>query len=651
MTVTRVRFGRILLAIAFFSAAVFPACHTSPPEEYSDDGSAGEPDGMGFNPTDETLNGKKVVGLTVEPDGTTLTIVNGDVTVPSASLTYSATAALADGTTAPVSSCLWSLDRVNLGSFIGSTFKATGNEGGKGIVTCTAFGLKGTGALTVLLSDSTNTSGIDAASQTALLAATAPDAQVTKLLYPYDSTVFPRGLPSPELMWTGAAATDVYALKFEEPGMVYTSIFKATVPARATIPKEEWAKLLDTATSSAPLKVTLSRLPGGTGVAAVQSTSQSWTIATANLQGTIYYWRINTGSVVRIKPGALAPEEFIKPSKPHTCVACHSISHDGSTLVAAYAGDTSPWVTFDPKTGAENYSSGKISGFEAIYPDGSLVVYGQSTGALALAQSKGSSLEPSGLAAFGTATHPTFSPDGKKLAFGVRTNGNWLDFSNSHLAVAPFDVATKKIGAMQTLRMSGGRTMTYPSFTPDSQYIAYMDSTASRARGSSADLHLISSDGSGDVMLANAGGAGIAPADKSLNYEPTFNPIVSGGYYWVVFVSQRQYGNRLMSTVTAERHSQLWVAAIDASPKPSIDPSHAAFWLPGQDVNDQNMRGYWALDPCKKLGEGCAAGFECCDGACTSPDGKAAKVCSNPPPGSCKKLTDKKASYRYVVPV
>ena len=31
--------------------------------------------------------------------------------------------------------------------------------------------------------------------------------------------------------------------------------------------------------------------------------------------------------------------------------------------------------------------------------------------------------------------------------------------------------------------------------------------------------------------------------DARLNYEPTVNPVASGGYVWVVFTSRRMYGN------------------------------------------------------------------------------------------------------------
>ena len=69
------------------------------------------------------------------------------------------------------------------------------------------------------------------------------------------------------------------------------------------------------------------------------------------------------------------------------------------------------------------------------------------------------------------------------------------------------------------------------------------------------------------------------------------NPISVGGYIWVVFVSPRDYGNKMLSASnpTYENRKQLWVAAIDANPQPGKDPSHPAFWLPGQDLTTVNM--------------------------------------------------------------
>ena len=75
-----------------------------------------------------------------------------------------------------------------------------------------------------------------------------------------------------------------------------------------------------------------------------------------------------------------------------------------------------------------------------------------------------------------------------------------------------------------------------------------------------------------------------------------------------MFVSERTYGNTLTDTNPLSRSKQLWVTAIDANPAAGVDSSHPAFWLPGQELNNPNMRGEWALNPCRQLGEGCEGG-------------------------------------------
>jgi hypothetical protein len=132
--------------------------------------------------------------------------------------------------------------------------------------------------------------------------------------------------------------------------------------------------------------------------------------------------------------------------------------------------------------------------------------------------------------------------------------------------------------------------------------------------------------------------------DVNLNYEPTVNPIASGGYAWVVFTSRRLYGTvaqippfcsdprgvDLIQNVTTKK---LWVAAIDLNAQPGTDSSHPAFYLPGQELLAGNSRGFWVLDPCKPTGEPCSSGDQCCDGYC-QPDGNGELVCSDTPPNS-----------------
>jgi hypothetical protein len=122
-------------------------------------------------------------------------------------------------------------------------------------------------------------------------------------------------------------------------------------------------------------------------------------------------------------------------------------------------------------------------------------------------------------------------------------------------------------------------------------------------------------------------------------------PLAAGGYYWVVFTSRRKYGNIIVDDPQdAQDRKKLWVAAIDINvangenpPKTmAYDASHPAFYLPGQELPAGNMRGFWALDPCKQVGNSCETGDECCSGYCrqsTGPDGGIIFACVTPPSG------------------
>ncbi len=74
---------------------------------------------------------------------------------------------------------------------------------------------------------------------------------------------------------------------------------------------------------------------------------------------------------------------------------------------------------------------------------------------------------------------------------------------------------------------------------------------------------------------------------------------------------------------------QLWVVAIDQNPQEGVDPSHPGFWVTGQDLNTLNMRGFWALNPCKQVGGACGTGSDCCNQNCDT------GVCKEPDPNTC----------------
>jgi hypothetical protein len=105
------------------------------------------------------------------------------------------------------------------------------------------------------------------------------------------------------------------------------------------------------------------------------------------------------------------------------------------------------------------------------------------------------------------------------------------------------------------------------------------------------------------------------PDDLKQNYFPTVAPIAAGGYFWVFFDSIRHYGNLGLQR-------QLWGAAVDirADGNYGLDPSHPPFYLPGQEFGAGNHRAFAALDPCKKDGDKCTSGIDCCGGSCFLPE-------------------------------
>jgi hypothetical protein len=598
-------------------------------------GGGGGGNGSGGNLL-EDAGTDSIVALAITPADPVLVVDNGVIPPP---ITFTATGTTASGQVVSVAGD-WSYDRYDIGDVTkgGGVFTATGLLGGKGTLTFKAGQLTATTSATVQL-HVTSDPGIDPAVKGAFPGAVDADPSLT-LVYPYDQTVFPRGLLGPTVQWNGGGAADTYYVRATSTG--YDLEAWATVPAPSrwtfpVLPVDTWRQLTDS--TSGPVTLSIQRHDGAKAYLPV---TQTWTIAPANLAGTIYYWEVNTGNVLRIKPGDTAPENFLQKPSGVTCVACHSVSKDGSTLVASFHGGYSPWGTFDLATGTNLLATNDSSGFQAISANGQLVLWRHwndgafnGTGYLSLSKSNDptelAQLNPGG----GQPSHPAWSGDNTKVAFSVRSDGNGLDFNTSTLWITDVDPQGFTFSATKKLVDNDAAfpTVTFPTFSPDSQWIAFERSTQARSRGAQASIWLTNLDGSTLIPLDRANGTGLLAGDQATaTYEPTFNPVAVGGYFWLVIVSERMYGNTLTDTNPASRTKQLWVTAIDASPQPGVDPSHPAFWLPGQELDNNNMRGEWALSPCKKLGEDCTAGFECCDGFCHEDDA-GNPICDDKPAG------------------
>lgn len=654
-------------------------------------------DGGAISPLDASgVDG--AVSLAIAPAGLALEVTDLSA-LPSAQLTARAT--YADGTTHAVSAS-WTLDRIDIATIGAGTgsVSAAGNAFGTAVVTAVSAGLSATSNVTVSLKASVMATPVTADTARALSAATAPDPSVTAFAYPYDQTVFPSGLLPPEIMWNGGQAGDDYLVHVVGPSFDLSYFTTADPPSRATLDASLW-NALATSAAGAKATVSLARFSGGTAYA---SAHETWAFARANLHGFIYYWSIADGEIVKLdlttgarhpafdpgsalSLGAPAPLDAGAPGSPpwedalpahQRCVACHAVSKDGTTISSVFSrGDsTGPFGTIDVASGTvtEIGDYGVSGAFAALTPDARYAALNDNAMTMSLADTATGALIPSVLDGLQNLCDPVFSPDGTKFALATRCGEDDplaypVQYTTSDLSLYDFTVSPAPAFSNARTLLGGGATdagtgsaLAFPSFSPDSQWIFFQRGDNSRAKIDVAapyahgrdDLYVTRTEaGAAPLALDRANGVGaLADDNLHLNYAPTVNPIAEGGYIWVVFTSPRDYGNRIgagriagsttyPSDATYANPKQLWVTAVDANIG-STDPSHPAFWLPGQDDTTINMFGYWALAPCRTtLVEGgssaCTAGFECCSGFCRG------GVCVDPPSG-CHQLDERCAA-------
>jgi hypothetical protein len=364
------------------------------------------------------------------------------------------------------------------------------------------------------------------------------------------------------------------------------------------------------------------------------------------------------------------------------CMACHAVSADGSTLVAvagdigmpAFPGETTSgtpgycatagtcqedlptddraWISFDLNPTSPALTQRKMSnlfgGNVAVNPDGKYTVFGDVQ--LYLADTTtGMFYTGTGLdnVVLGTSNvglmMPAFSPDGNHLVAveGPADPSGQPSFitlagATGDLLALNFNEGTRTFSnptrfAQESTLPVGQSAIAYPSYTPDAKWVAFhsgdkptaCENTCDATETSNGAIYLANTAGGAPVRMAALTDTPTVPTiQQNHTFEPTFDPVARGGYFWVVVSNERDWGNKITvgaGKAPANANKRLWVAAVDSTPG-TTDPSHPPFYLEGQDPTRLNMRGFWANAPCIPTGQGtCGAGFECCSGYCNAP--------------------------------
>jgi hypothetical protein len=193
---------------------------------------------------------------------------------------------------------------------------------------------------------------------------------------------------------------------------------------------------------------------------------------------------------------------------------------------------------------------------------------------------------------------------------------------------------------------STGLSATFGNVNYDStsyNYWASIEDTYPNYHGSNASFTINIADNC--AVSATASGVN----DYQLNYLPAVAPTEAGGYHWVVFTSRRMYGNvatddpwdaepNMSCNSGIPPTKKLWIAAVDKNWTPGTDPSHPAFYFPGQELAAGNSNGYWVNAQCAALGASCSSDDDCCGGTGSNPSTQCGVVSTAtvPPTKQCQ---------------
>ena len=504
----------------------------------------------------------------------------------------------------------WFLDDVVVGTIDNTgLFIANGLVAGAVQVTARYGALEATTTITVQVRATQNPGGLSSEEQDALRGGGTADGAF-RWLYPYDETVFPRGLPAPLFQLGGAGAERVrVTIDIEPRSFHYEGFFAGSSPLQLRLPQEVWDAMTESARAGDAVVVGVTKLQGG---AVTGPAVETLRIAQGRLTGSIYYNTYNSpaahgGAIMRVPLGGDA--QVVQGG----CTVCHSVSANGTRIATglSWSGTETITGTGNPirsgiieldasgaATAGWTDPDGRKFSFGALTPDGAWMLSsavaptnrirglsGTMRSRLWDASTGAEIPAPSFTDVVSYAVTPQFAPDGSALAFSWFFDGGTEN--GRVLAVMSFDGSTTPpvFGAPRrvVVHPDGSRIVGWPSFTPDGSAVIYHEGTGidtSTGAGAGnpnnpiyADLRLVdltSCDAAGEHCTVSslerlngfAGGTFYQPYGEAeearSNYEPTVLPIAIGGYYWVVFTSRRAYGNTIAPGGTVAGGEDRW---------------------------------------------------------------------------------------------
>lgn len=624
-----------------------------------------------------------IVSLAIDPPMITVTV--RDV-MPAAQL-LRAFAVRRDGMRMPLNNGVWSIDSDRAATVsVDGELRINGRAGGIAHVQVEAPGAGGmrltaSATVTINLQRELAIGGGTVADYQRLFA-DAPmmdPMQSPTILYPLEGAVMPNNVAAPDVQWDRGNAGDVYRVRLQKDHLQLTAYILHTGMGFKYdwVPEPAIWRMVAESDIGLSATLTVDRAIMGSGLV-VGGTPVHFTVARAGIYGNVYYWYwagATEGFIMRVADGTAertraVPNVPPTPGRGGRCPGCHTVSRDGRFLATPLGGGVEGAAVFDflsdlsgspsPTVFPTNTIGGRF--FFAFNPDASRLLGTNAGGQMALFnRMDGSMVMNMGLPGMNS-IHPEWSPDGRTIAFINRQDGGGDVFTSGDLTLmdvidADLFGAPRTLHRGPTLAMNAeaGNADAHPTWSPDSRMIAFAHgehsysgdsfSNLNDPRAFGGALYMIPKTGGDPVRLSNANGGAMGRD----SYWPTFSPFVSregelGGFYWLAFMSRREYGNAQAGTRGARSRGrgggrlQIWITAVDLNSAPGTDPSHAAYWLPGQDLATGNFAAYWSPVACRANMMECRLDADCCSGRCRpDPMMPMRNTCQPPPAAECRR--------------
>lgn len=428
------------------------------------------------------------------------------------------------------------------------------------------------------------------------------------IVYPSHETMFPINVSHIRHDWS-VGDNDLFELRFVGPN---TTVTVYTSSANWTPTEEQWDWIAES-NRGAAVELAISGLDTAAPADSWSSSPITLLFSDAAVEGAIYYWSTGTQGIMRATVSNEIPEKFYTDpaaTDAGTCVACHTLSRDGTRMAVGYGGEKLRVVSVPgretiipagataapmpkPKPGEPKPTDARASAWTTFSPDGQMLLVA-ANGVLTLIDANtgdtiGDDAGVVTIPAATVATHPDWAATGDRIAITLGSKGGNKDVEGGSIAILSYDQGAWGEAEVVVPSESSTDNNFFPVWSPDSKYLAYVHAETKSKDAVSAELRLYDVS-SGDVISMVRLNQRVNNEDGVTgigNSMPTWAPSTRAGTFWLAFSSLRAYS---VVRPADDKEDQIWIAAVEPS---AAEPGYAGFWAPFQSTEEGNHRAFW----------------------------------------------------------